>query len=53
MGEYDVNEGRCHDDGGTIRNVGTVDAYCAFPNRSNDFHLIESSAKTEVSGEEE
>jgi hypothetical protein len=53
MREYDANEGRCHDDGGSVRDVGTVDAYCAFPTRSNDFHLIESSKKSEVSGEEE
>jgi hypothetical protein len=53
MAEYDANEGRCHDDGGNVRDVGTVDAYCAFPTRSNDFHLIESSQAKELSGEEE
>ena len=41
--EYDANEGRCQDDRGSVRNRGTINAYCAFPNRSNDFHLIESS----------
>jgi hypothetical protein len=53
MREYDANEGRCHDDGGRVRAVGTVDAYCAFPARSNDFQLIESSNEKEPSGEEE
>ncbi|MGA7704400.1 MAG: hypothetical protein WB998_05835 [Solirubrobacteraceae bacterium] len=53
MREYDANEGRCHDDRGTIRDVGTVDAYCSFPTRSNDFHLIESSHEQEPAGEEE
>jgi hypothetical protein len=53
MHEYDANEGRCHDDGGSVRDVGTLDAYCAFPTSSNDFHLIESSQRTELSGEEE
>ena len=53
MREYDDNEGRCHDDGGSVREVGTVDAYCAFPARSNDFHLIESSRGKAPSGEEE
>ena len=51
--EYDANEGRCHDDGGTIRDVGTIDAYCAFPTRSNDFHLIETAQQKEAAGEEE
>ncbi len=51
--EYDANEGRCEDDGGSVRDVGTVDAYCAFPARSNDFHLIENSQEKEPSGEEE
>jgi hypothetical protein len=53
MREYDANEGRCHDDGGSVRNVGTVDAYCAFPTRSNDFHLLESAQHTEAGVEEE
>ncbi len=53
MREYDANEGRCKDDGGSVRDVGTLDAYCAFPARSNDFHLIESSQGREPSGEEE
>jgi Sigma-70 region 2 len=53
MAEYDANEGRCHDDRGSVRDVGTLDAYCAFPARSNDFHLIESSKEKEISGEEE
>ncbi|MCL2769614.1 MAG: hypothetical protein FWD42_05820 [Solirubrobacterales bacterium] len=53
MREYDVNEGRCHDDGGAVRDVGTLDAYCAFPNRSNDFHLLESAKKEELSNEGE
>jgi hypothetical protein len=52
MREYDANEGRCHDDHGSVRDVGTVNAYCAFPDRSNDFHLIESSKQTELSAEE-
>ena len=51
--EYDANEGRCKDDGGTVRNVGTMDAYCAFPVRSNDFHLIETAQQKELAGEEE
>jgi hypothetical protein len=53
MREYDANEGRCADDGGVVRNVGTVDAYCAFGDRSNDFHLIESAQGPQPSGEEE
>jgi hypothetical protein len=53
MREYDANEGRCHDDGGSVRNVGTIDAYCAFPARSNDFHLIESSSAKKLAAEEE
>jgi hypothetical protein len=53
MREYDVNEGRCHDDGGSVRDVGTIAAYCSFPARSNDFHLIESSHEKESAGEEE
>jgi hypothetical protein len=53
MREYDANEGRCGDDGGKVRNVGTVDAYCAFPVRSNDFHLVESSQLKKPGGEEE
>jgi hypothetical protein len=53
MREYDANEGRCHDDGGSVRNVGSLDAYCAFPNHSNDFHLIESSQGRIPSGAEE
>jgi hypothetical protein len=51
MREYDANEGRCRDDGGSVRDVGTVNAYCAFPDRSNDFHIIESS-KQQLSVEE-
>ena len=51
--EYDANEGRCEDDHGTIRNVGTIDAYCAFPVRSNDFHLIEPAQQKDLAGEEE
>ncbi len=51
--EYDANEGRCRDDGGAVRNVGTIDAYCAFPARSNDFHLIETAQRKELAGEEE
>jgi hypothetical protein len=51
--EYDSNEGRCHDDGGSVRDVGTVGAYCAFPARSNDFHLLESATTAELSNEEE
>jgi hypothetical protein len=51
--EYDANEGRCDDDGGSVRNVGTLEAYCSFPARSNDFHLIESSHEQEPAGEEE
>jgi hypothetical protein len=51
--EYDANEGRCKDDHGTVRNVGTIDAYCAFPVRSNDFHLIEPAQQKELGGEEE
>ncbi len=50
--EYDANEVRCKDDGGTIRDVGTIDAYCAFPTRSDDFHLIESSQKVPAEEEE-
>lgn len=53
MREYNANEGRCDDDGGSIRNVGTIEAYCSFPTRSNDFHLIESSHAKEPAGEEE
>jgi hypothetical protein len=53
MREYDVNEGHCHDDGGSVRDVGTIAAYCSFPARSNDFHLIESSHEKEPVGEEE
>ncbi len=53
MREYDANEGRCDDDGGRVRDVGTMDAYCSFPARSNDFHLIESSHEKEPAGEEE
>jgi hypothetical protein len=53
MREYDANEGRCDDDGGHVRDVGTMDAYCSFPARSNDFHLIESSHEKEPAGEEE
>ncbi len=51
--EYDANEGRCQDDHGTVRNVGTTDAYCAFPVRSNDFHLIEPAQQKDLAGEEE
>lgn len=51
--EYDANEGRCKDDGGTIRNVGTIAAYCAFPNRSDDFHLIEASQQKPLTEEVE
>lgn len=51
--EYDANEGRCHDDGGSVRDVGTLEAYCSFPARSNDFHLIETSHEKEPAGEEE
>ena len=53
MREYDANEGRCHDDGGSVRDVGTLGAYCSFPARSNNFHLIESSHEKEPAGEEE
>ncbi len=53
MREYDANEGRCDDDGGSVRDVGTLEAYCSFPTRSNDFHLIESSHQKEPAGEEE
>ncbi len=53
MREYDANEGRCDDDGGSVRDAGTTEAYCAFPARSNDFHLIESSHEKEPAGEEE
>jgi hypothetical protein len=53
MREYDANEGRCDDDGGGVRDVGTLEAYCAFPARANDFHLIESSHEKEPAGEEE
>lgn len=53
MREYDANEGRCDNDGGSVRNVGTIKAYCSFPARSNDFHLIESSHEQEPAGEEE
>ncbi len=53
MREYDANEGRCKDDGGSVHDVGTVDAYCSFPARANDFHLIESSHEKEPAGEEE
>jgi hypothetical protein len=53
MREYDANEGRCHDDGGRVRNVGTVDAYCAFPQRANDFHLVETSHAKQALGAEE
>ncbi len=53
MREYDANEGRCDDDGGSVRDVGTLEAYCSFPTRSNDFHLIESSHEKESAGEEE
>ncbi|HTY97861.1 MAG TPA: hypothetical protein VMB91_12520 [Solirubrobacteraceae bacterium] len=51
--EYDANEGRCRDDGGTVRDVGTIDAYCSFPTRSDDFHLIETAQQKELAGEEE
>lgn len=51
--EYDANEGRCDDDGGGVRDVGTLEAYCSFPARSNDFHLIETSHEKEPAGEEE
>lgn len=53
MREYDANEGRCHDDGGSVRNVGSVDAYCAFPQRSNDFHLVETSHAKQAAAAEE
>jgi hypothetical protein len=53
MREYDTNEGRCHDDGASVRDVGTLEAYCSFPDRSNDFHLIETSHEKEPAGEEE
>ncbi len=53
MREYDANEGRCDDDRGSVRDVGTLEAYCSFPTRSNDFHLIESSHEKEPAGEEE
>jgi hypothetical protein len=53
MREYDANEGRCNDDGGSVRDAGTIEAYCSFPARSNDFHLIESSHEKEPAGEEE
>jgi hypothetical protein len=53
MREYDANEGRCHDDGGSVRNVGSVNAYCAFPQRSNDFHLVETSHAKQAAGAEE
>ena len=53
MREYDANEGRCHDDGGSIRDAGTMAAYCSFPARANDFHLIETSHEKEPAGEEE
>jgi len=53
MREYDINEGHCDDDGGSVRDVGTIKAYCSFPARSNDFHLIESSHEKEPAGEEE
>ncbi len=51
--EYDANEGRCKDDHGTVRNVGTIAAYCAFPRSSNDFHLIEPAQQKDLAGEEE
>lgn len=51
--EYDINEGHCHDDGGSVRDVGTIAAYCSFPARSNDFHLIEPSHEKELADEEE
>jgi hypothetical protein len=53
MREYDANEGRCHDDGGSVRNVGSVNAYCAFPQRANDFHLVETSHAKHTAGQEE
>jgi hypothetical protein len=53
MHEYDANESRCEEDGGNVRDVGTLEAYCSFPTRSNDFHLIESSHEKEPAGEEE
>jgi hypothetical protein len=53
MREYNANESRCDDDGGSVRDVGTIEAYCSFPARSNDFHLIESSHEKEPAGEEE
>lgn len=53
MREYNANEARCHDDGGRVRDVGTLEAYCSFPARSNDFHLIETSHEKEPAGEEE
>jgi hypothetical protein len=53
MREYNANEGRCDDDGGSVRDVGTLEAYCSFPTRSNDFRLIESSHEKEPAGEEE
>jgi ABC-type phosphate transport system substrate-binding protein len=53
MREYDANEGRCEEDGGRVRDVGTMEAYCSFAARSNNFHLIESSHEKEPAGEEE
>jgi hypothetical protein len=53
MREYDANESRCDDDRGSVRDVGRLEAYCSFPTRSNDFHLIESSHEKEPAGEEE
>lgn len=53
MREYDANEGRCNDDKGSVRDVGTLAAYCSFYARSNDFHLIETSHEQEPAGEEE
>jgi hypothetical protein len=53
MREYNANEGRCHDDGGSVSNAGTIQAYCSFSARSNDFHLIESSHEQEPADEEE
>ena len=53
MREYDANEGRCHDDGGSVRNVGSVNAYCAFPQPANDFHLVETSHAKQAAGQEE
>lgn len=50
--EYDANEVRCRDDGGAIRDVGTIDAYCSFPTRTDDFHLIETSQKAPTEEEE-